>query len=81
MLDSLARFIAAAAVSWRSAPSSLRGGAVGGSVANHLDYGADDGHDSVKADDLLQARGFRDASVIVLLIARGGGPSGGALAE
>jgi uncharacterized membrane protein YdfJ with MMPL/SSD domain len=45
------------------------GGAVGGSVAKHLDpYGADDpSTQSVIADHRLQDDGFRDASVIVLI--------------
>jgi uncharacterized membrane protein YdfJ with MMPL/SSD domain len=44
-------------------------GALGGSVAKHLDpYGADDpSTQSVIADDRLEADGFRDVSVIVLI--------------
>jgi uncharacterized membrane protein YdfJ with MMPL/SSD domain len=44
-------------------------GALGSSVAKHLDpYGADDpSTQSVIADDRLEADGFRDASVIVLI--------------
>ncbi len=44
-------------------------GALGGSVAKHLDpYGADDpSTQSVIADDRLEAAGFRDVSVIVLI--------------
>jgi uncharacterized membrane protein YdfJ with MMPL/SSD domain len=71
MLDSLARFIYRRRrfVAIGAAVFFVVAGAVGGSVASHLDpYGADDpATDSVRADDLLQARGFRDASVIVLV--------------
>src|SRR5262245_41272180 len=44
-------------------------GALGGSVAKHLDpYGADDpSTQSVIADNKLEDAGFRDASVIVLI--------------
>ncbi len=44
-------------------------GAIGGGVASHLaPYGADDpATQSVKASDRLQADGYRDASVIVLV--------------
>jgi uncharacterized membrane protein YdfJ with MMPL/SSD domain len=44
-------------------------GALGGSVARHLDpYGADDpGTESVKANTLLEGAGFREAGVVVLL--------------
>jgi uncharacterized membrane protein YdfJ with MMPL/SSD domain len=44
-------------------------GAIGGSVADHLDpYGADDPDtESVIADERLEAGGFRDTSVIVLV--------------
>src|SRR6266540_1785273 len=44
-------------------------GALGSSVAKHLDpYGADDpSTQSVIADDRLEADGFRDVSVIVLI--------------
>jgi len=43
--------------------------AVGGSVSKHLaPYGADDpSSESVHADNLTQARGFRDTSVVVLI--------------
>ncbi len=71
MLDSLARFI------YRRRRFVAVGGAVffilavaiGGSVASRLDpYGADDpATESVKADDLLQGHGFREAGVIVLV--------------
>ena len=71
MLDSLARFVyrRRRAVAIGAAIFFLIAAAIGGSVASHLDpYGADDpATDSVKADNLLQARGFRDASVIVLV--------------
>jgi uncharacterized membrane protein YdfJ with MMPL/SSD domain len=71
MLDSLARFVyrrrrfvAIGAVAF-----FLVAGAIGGSVAKHLDpYGADDADtESVKADNLLQDHGFRDTSMIVLV--------------
>jgi uncharacterized membrane protein YdfJ with MMPL/SSD domain len=44
-------------------------GAIGGSVADHLDpYGNDDpATESVIASDRMEAAGFRDASVVVLL--------------
>ena len=71
MLDSLARFVyrRRRLVAIGAAIFFVIAGAIGGSVASHLDpYGADDpATDSVKADNLLQARGFRDASVIVLV--------------
>jgi uncharacterized membrane protein YdfJ with MMPL/SSD domain len=71
MLDPLARFVyrRRRLVAIGAAAFFLIAGAVGGSVTSHLDpYGADDpATDSVKADDLLQARGYRDASVIVLV--------------
>jgi uncharacterized membrane protein YdfJ with MMPL/SSD domain len=71
MLDSLARFVyrRRRLVAIGAAAFFLIAAAVGGSVASHLDpYGADDpATDSVKADDLLRARGYRDASVIVLV--------------
>src|SRR3954454_16489816 len=43
--------------------------AVGGSVAKHLaPYGADDpASESVHADNLIQSKGFRDTSVVVLV--------------
>ena len=70
MLDALARFVyrRRRLVAIGAAIFFVIAGAVGGSVASHLDpYGADDpATDSVKADDLLQAHGYRDASVIVL---------------
>jgi uncharacterized membrane protein YdfJ with MMPL/SSD domain len=71
MLDGLARFVyrRRRLVAIGAAVFFIIAGAVGGSVAGHLDpYGADDpATDSVKADNLLQERGFRDASVIVLV--------------
>ena len=47
----------------------LVAGAVGGSVADHLDpYGADDpATETVKAHDLLEDRGYRDTALVVLL--------------
>ena len=44
-------------------------GALGGSVADRLDpYGADDPDtESIQADERLEAAGYRDASVIVLM--------------
>jgi hypothetical protein len=44
-------------------------GALGGSVAKHLDpYGADDpATEGVRADDRLEDDGFRDANVLVLV--------------
>src|SRR3954454_11041830 len=71
MLDSLARFVyrrrrfvAVGAVAF-----FVVAGAIGGSVASHLDpYGADDpATDSVQADNLLRDHGYRPTSVIVLI--------------
>ena len=47
----------------------MAAGAIGGSVADKLDpYGADDPDtESVQAEERLEAAGFRDASVIVLI--------------
>ncbi len=71
MLDALARFVYRRRrfVVIGAVVFFLVAGAVGGSVAKHLDpYGADDPDtESVKADDLLQDRGFRDTGVLVLL--------------
>ncbi len=71
MLDSLARFVyrRRRLVAIAAAGFFVIAGAVGGSVASHLDpYGADDpATDSVRADNLLQAHGYRDASLIVLV--------------
>ena len=46
----------------------LLAGALGGSVADHLDpYGADDPDtEAVKAEKLLEERGYRDTSVLVM---------------
>ncbi len=69
MLDALARFVyrRRRLVAIGAVAFFVFAGAVGGSVADHLDpYGAEDpATDSVKADNLLEDRGFRDASVIV----------------
>src|SRR6478672_2652433 len=71
MLDSLARFVyrrrrfvAVGAVAFFVVAAGF-----GSGVASHLDpYGADDpATDSVRADNLLQDHGYRDASVIVLI--------------
>ncbi|MEK6328358.1 MAG: MMPL family transporter [Actinomycetota bacterium] len=71
MLDSLARFIYRRRrfVAVGGAVFFILAGAIGGSVASHLDpYGADDpATESVKAEDLLQGHGFREAGVIVLV--------------
>ena len=71
MLDSLARFVyrRRRLVALGAAVFFVVAGAIGGSVASHLDpYGADDpATESVKADKLLESRGYRDTSVIVLL--------------
>ena len=71
MLDSLASFVyrRRRLVAIGAVAFFVIAGAVGSSVSKHLDpYGADDpATDSVKADNLLEARGFRDASVIVLI--------------
>src|SRR6185295_11470732 len=69
MLDSLARFVyrRRRVVAIGAAAFFIFAAAVGSSVAERLDpYGADDpATDSVKADELLQERGYRDPSVIV----------------
>jgi RND superfamily putative drug exporter len=71
MLDSLASFVyrRRRLVAVGAVVFFVLAGAIGSSVSKHLDpYGADDpATDSVKADNLLEARGFRDASVIVLI--------------
>ncbi len=71
MLDGLARFAyrRRRVVAIAAAIFFVLAGAIGGSVASHLDpYGADDpATESVKAENLLQAHGYRDSSVIVLL--------------
>src|SRR5262245_59483430 len=71
MLDALARFVyrRRRLVALAAGVFFVIAGALGGSVASHLDpYGADDpATDSVRADDLLQDHGYRDASVIVLI--------------
>jgi len=71
MLDSLARLVYRRRrfVAVGGAVFFILAGAIGGSVASHLDpYGADDpATESVKADDLLQGHGFREAGVIVLI--------------
>ncbi|MGH2926237.1 MAG: MMPL family transporter [Solirubrobacterales bacterium] len=71
MLDALARFVyrRRRMVAVGAAIFFVIAGAIGGSVAGHLDpYGADDpATDSAKADNLLEAHGYRDASVIVLV--------------
>src|SRR3954447_10843858 len=71
MLDSLARFVyrRRRLVAVGAVVFFVVAGGFGGSVASHLDpYGADDpATDSVKADNLLQGHGFRDASVIVMV--------------
>jgi uncharacterized membrane protein YdfJ with MMPL/SSD domain len=70
MLDSLARFVYRRRrfVAVGAVVFFLVAGAVGGSVASHLDpYGADDpATDSVKADNLLTDHGYRPTDVIVL---------------
>src|SRR3954470_7902387 len=71
MLDGLARFVRRGRgwVAIGAAVFFVVAGGIGGSVADHLDpYGADDpATESVKADDLLQAHGYRPTSVIVLI--------------
>jgi RND superfamily putative drug exporter len=71
MLDSLARFVyrRRRLVAIGAAVFFVVAGAIGGSVASHLDpYGADDpATESVRADKLLEARGYRDTSVIALV--------------
>src|SRR5215218_4696592 len=70
MLDSLARFVyrRRRLVAVGAVVFFVVAGGIGGSVASHLDpYGADDpATDSVKADDLLEAHGYRPTSLIVL---------------
>ncbi len=71
MLDALARFVYRRRrfVAVGGAAFFILAGAIGGSVASHLDpYGADDpATESVKADELLQGQGFREPAVIVLV--------------
>ena len=71
MLDALARFVyrRRRLVALAAGVFFVIAGALGGSVASHLDpYGADDpATDSVRADNLLSDHGYRDASVIVLI--------------
>ena len=71
MLDALARFVyrRRRLVAIGGALFFILAGAIGGSVADHLDpYGADDpATESVQAEELLQARGFRETGVIVLV--------------
>jgi uncharacterized membrane protein YdfJ with MMPL/SSD domain len=71
MLDGLARFVYRRRgwVAIGAVVFFVVAGGIGGSVASHLDpYGADDpATDSVRADDLLQAHGYRPTSLIVLL--------------
>src|SRR4051794_18930324 len=71
MLDSLARFVYRRRrfVAIGAVIFFVVAGGAGGSVASHLDpYGADDpATQSVKADDLLQAHGYRPTSLIVLI--------------
>jgi len=71
MLDGLARFVyrRRGFVAVGAVIFFVVAGGIGGSVANHLDpYGADDpATESVEADDLLQAHGYRPTSLIVLI--------------
>ena len=71
MLDALARFVYRRRrfVAIGGALFFILAGAIGGSVADHLDpYGADDpATESVQAEELLQERGFRETGVIVLV--------------
>ena len=71
MLDGLARFVYSYRrfVAIGAVVFFVVAAGFGGSVASHLDpYGADDpATESVKADDLLQAHGYRQTSVIVLV--------------
>src|SRR4051794_29706163 len=71
MLDGLARFVyrRRSFVAIGAVVFFVAAAGIGGSVADHLDpYGADDpATESVKADDLLQAHGYRPTSVIVLI--------------
>jgi RND superfamily putative drug exporter len=70
MLDALARFVYRRRrfVAIGGVAFFVFAGAIGGSVAGHLDpYGADDpATESVRTDELLQGQGFREAAVIVL---------------
>ena len=70
MLDGLARFIyrRRAWVAIGAVVFFVVAGGIGGSVASHLDpYGADDpATESVEADDLIEAHGYRPTSLIVL---------------
>ena len=71
MLDALARFVYRRRrfVALGGAAFFILAGAIGGSVAGHLDpYGADDpATESVKADELLQGQGYRETGVVVLV--------------
>ncbi len=71
MFDRLARFVYARRrlVGIGAAVFFLIAIAFGGSVAKHLaPYGNDDpSTESVKTDDLIQAKGYRDTSVVVLI--------------
>ena len=79
MFDALARFIYARRrlVGIGAVVFFIVAVTVGGSVSKHLaPYGADDpSSESVHADNLIQAKGFRDTSVVVLIK---GGPVGSA---
>src|SRR5215211_4900047 len=71
MFDGLARFIyrRRGVVAIGAVVFFVIAAGIGGSVADHLDpYGADDpATESVKADDLLEAHGYRPTSLIVLI--------------
>ena len=71
MLDALARFVyrRRRLVAVGGVAFFILAGAIGGSVAGHLDpYGADDpATESVKAEDLLLAEGYRETGVVVLV--------------
>src|SRR4051812_13157064 len=71
MLDGLARFVyrRRGFVAIGAVVFFVVAGGIGGSVANPLaPYGGDDpATESVKADDLLQAHGYRPTSLIVLI--------------
>jgi uncharacterized membrane protein YdfJ with MMPL/SSD domain len=71
MFDALARFIyqRRRLVGIGAVLFTVLAIAIGGSVSKHLaPYGADDpSSESVHADDLIQAKGFRDVSVVVLI--------------
>ncbi len=77
MFDRLARFVYARRrlVGFGAGVFFVIAVAFGGSVAKHLDpYGNDDpATESVKADEKIQSKGFRDTSVVVLV--RGGSVS------